>query len=124
MKHNHTLCELNAELFDVKIIAMVSNRHIIIIIMIIIIIIISFMLGIYAYIPETNCVPRQYSVAAILLFLFMAHTYCYYYYYYYYYYDDCCCCYYYYYYYYYYLALWRVFSIVCQKQTMFIGNTV
>ena len=26
---------------------------------------------IYTYIPETNCVPRQYSVAAILLLLFM-----------------------------------------------------
>ena len=37
----------------------------------IIIIIISFMQGIYTYIPETNYVPREYSVAAILLFLFM-----------------------------------------------------
>ena len=44
---------------------------IIIIIVIIIIIIISFMQGIYTYIPETNCVPREYSVAAILLLLFM-----------------------------------------------------
>ena len=26
---------------------------------------------IYTYIPETNCVPREYSVAAILLLLFM-----------------------------------------------------
>ena len=40
-------------------------------IIIIIIIIISFMHGIYTYIPETNSVPRQYSVAAILLLLFM-----------------------------------------------------
>ena len=38
---------------------------------IIIIIIMSFMQGIYTYIPETNCVPREYSVAAILLLLFM-----------------------------------------------------
>ena len=38
---------------------------------IIIINIISFMQGIYTYIPETNCVPREYSVAAILLLLFM-----------------------------------------------------
>jgi len=37
----------------------------------IIIIIISFMRGIYTYIPETNYVPTEYSVAAILLFLFM-----------------------------------------------------
>ena len=41
------------------------------IIIIIIIIIISFMQGIYTYIPETNNVPREYSVAAILLLLFM-----------------------------------------------------
>jgi len=27
------------------------------------------MQGIYIYIPETNCVPREYSVAAILLLL-------------------------------------------------------
>ena len=51
--------------------------YIIIIIFIIIIIIssssivISFMQGIYTYIPETNCVLREYSVAAILLLLFM-----------------------------------------------------
>ena len=29
------------------------------------------MQGIYNYIPETNYVPREYSVVAILLFLFM-----------------------------------------------------
>jgi len=34
------------------------------------IIIISFMQGIYTHIPETNYVPREYGVAAIL-FLFM-----------------------------------------------------
>ena len=44
---------------------------IITIIIIISIIIISFMQSIYAYIPETNYVPREYSVVAILLFLFM-----------------------------------------------------
>ena len=32
---------------------------------------ISFMQGIYIYIPETNYVPRESSVAAILLLLFM-----------------------------------------------------
>ena len=42
-----------------------------IIIIIIIIIIVSFMQGIYTYIPKTNYVPREYSVAAILLLLFM-----------------------------------------------------
>ena len=41
-----------------------------IIIIIIIIIIISFMQGICTCIPETNYVPRQYSIAAILLLLF------------------------------------------------------
>ena len=39
--------------------------------LIITIIIISFMQGIYTYIPETNYVPREYSVAAVLLLLFM-----------------------------------------------------
>jgi len=38
---------------------------------IIIIIIISFMQGIYTYIPETNYVPREYNAAAILLLLYM-----------------------------------------------------
>ena len=42
---------------------------IIIIVIIIIIIIISFMQSIY--IPETNYVPREYGIAAILLLLFM-----------------------------------------------------
>ena len=36
-----------------------------------IIIIISFMHGIYTYIPKTNCVPSEHSVATILLLLFM-----------------------------------------------------
>ena len=47
-----------------------SRKHRIIII-IIIIIIISFMQDIYNYIPETNYVPRAYSVAAIPLLLFV-----------------------------------------------------
>ena len=38
---------------------------------IIIIIIISFVQGNYTYIPEKNYVPREYSVAAILLLLFI-----------------------------------------------------
>jgi len=44
---------------------------IIVIIIIIIIIIISFMEGIFTYIPETNYVPTEYSVAAVLLLPFM-----------------------------------------------------
>ena len=43
------------------------------------------MQGIYTYIPDTNYLPREYSVAAILLLLFMVLNYYYYYYYYYYY---------------------------------------
>jgi len=39
----------------------------IIIIIIIIILIIYFMQGIYTYIPETNHVPREHCVAAILM---------------------------------------------------------
>jgi hypothetical protein len=42
-----------------------------IIIIIITIIFISFMQDIYIYIPKTNLVPREYSIAAVLLFLFM-----------------------------------------------------
>ena len=50
------------------------------------------MQGIYTYMPETNYVPREYSVAAVLLLLFMVlvslgsvlNLYYYYYYYYYY----------------------------------------
>ena len=30
-----------------------------------------FMQGIYTYIPETNYIPREYSVAAVLLLLFI-----------------------------------------------------
>jgi len=40
---------------------------IICIIIIIIILGISFMQGIYAYIPETNHVPREHCVATILM---------------------------------------------------------
>jgi hypothetical protein len=50
---------------------MVPAAPIIIIIIIIIIITISFMQGIYTYISETNHVPKQYNVAAILSLLFM-----------------------------------------------------
>ena len=47
------------------------TRVVHIIIIIVIIIIISFMQGIYTYIPETNYDPREYIVAATLLLLFM-----------------------------------------------------
>jgi hypothetical protein len=49
-----------------------SSVIIIIIITTTIIITISFMQGIYTYIPEANYVPKGYNVAAILLLLFMA----------------------------------------------------
>ena len=48
-----------------------SRISIIIIIIIIIIVVVSFMQGIYTYIPETNCVPTEYTVTAILLLLFI-----------------------------------------------------
>jgi hypothetical protein len=48
-----------------------SDFEIIIIIIIIIILGISFMQGIYTYIPETNHVPREHCVAAILVLLCM-----------------------------------------------------
>ena len=41
------------------------------------------MQGTYTHIPETNYVPREHGVAAILLFLFIIIYYYYYYYYYY-----------------------------------------
>jgi hypothetical protein len=34
---------------------------------------ISFMQGVYTYIPETNHVPREHCVAAFLMLLFMVH---------------------------------------------------
>jgi hypothetical protein len=52
-----------------------KNDWFIIIIIIIIIIgkdTISFMQGIYTYNPDTNHVPKEYNVAAILSLLFMA----------------------------------------------------
>jgi len=44
---------------------------IIIITIIIIVVVISFMQGIYTYILETSSIPRGYSVADILLLLFL-----------------------------------------------------
>ena len=53
--------------FHTKGILSLSHREIIIIIIIIIILGISFMQGIYTYIPETNHVPREHCVATILM---------------------------------------------------------
>jgi len=48
---------------------LIDDHFIIIIIIIIIIILgISFIQGIYTYIPETNHVPREHCVATILMF--------------------------------------------------------
>jgi hypothetical protein len=47
---------------------------IIIIIIIIIILVITFMQGMYNYIPETNQVSRVYSVAAVLCLQFVLHV--------------------------------------------------
>ena len=48
-----------------------SSLSYIIVIIIIITIIISFLQGIYTYIPETHYVPTEYNVASIILLLFM-----------------------------------------------------
>ena len=58
----HVLCSIH--IFP----KIVPIRRFIFIIIIIVIIIISFMQGIYTYVPETNYVP---SVGALLLLLFM-----------------------------------------------------
>ena len=50
---------------------MQNNTSNLIIVVIVIIIIISFMQGIYTYIPDMNYIPREYSVVAVLLLLFM-----------------------------------------------------
>jgi hypothetical protein len=67
---NRKFLELNKELQQQR----QQQQHIIIIIIIIIIgkDTIPFMQGIYTYIPETNHVPKEYNVAAILSLLFMA----------------------------------------------------
>jgi len=46
---------------------MQNISYIIIIVIIIIVLCISFMQGIYTHIPETNHVPREHCVAAILM---------------------------------------------------------
>ena len=48
-------------------IIIILTVYIIIIIIIIIILGISFMQGIYTYIPETNHIPREHRVATILM---------------------------------------------------------
>ena len=55
--------------YDGDIIIIIIIIIIVVVVVVIIIIIISFMQG--TYIPETNYIPREHSVAAILLLLFM-----------------------------------------------------
>jgi hypothetical protein len=58
--------------FIIIIIVVVVDVVVVVIVIIIIIIIFSsFMQGIYTYIPETNHIPREYTVAANLSLLFM-----------------------------------------------------
>jgi hypothetical protein len=57
--------------FDCPFVICITDVVLVIIIIIIIIIIISFMQGIYTHIPEPIYVPREFSIAAILLLLFM-----------------------------------------------------
>jgi len=50
----------------------VAELHdILLLLLLLLLIIISFMQGIHTHISETNYVPSEHSVAAILLFLFM-----------------------------------------------------
>jgi hypothetical protein len=84
---------------------------------IITIIFISFMQGIYTYIPETNNVPREYTVAAILLLWIMVPIFL------------VPISYYYFYYLFLLLSsslspLCRVFIHIFLKQTMSLGNTL
>ena len=44
---------------------------IVVVVVVVVVVVISFMQAIYTYIPETNYVPSECSVAAILLLLFM-----------------------------------------------------
>ena len=60
-------CQLGGRSFLTSIVVVVV---VVVVIIIIIIIIISFMQGAYTHILVTNYVPREHSVAAILLFLF------------------------------------------------------
>jgi hypothetical protein len=54
-------------LYSLIIIIIIIN----VVVVVIIIITISFMQDIYTHIPETNSVPNEYNVAAILSLLFM-----------------------------------------------------
>ena len=47
---------------------------IIIVVVVVVVVVISLMQGIYTYIPDTNHVSNEYSVAAILQLLFTVHT--------------------------------------------------
>jgi hypothetical protein len=62
-------CLQSLHLLSVVVVVIIIIINIIIII--IIIIVISFMQGIYTYIRETNHVPREYSIASVLLSIFM-----------------------------------------------------
>jgi len=45
--------------------------HHVVVILVVLVLVISFMLGIYNYIPETNHVSRVYSVATVLYLQFV-----------------------------------------------------
>jgi hypothetical protein len=61
--------------FVFVVVVVVTNTTTVVVVVIIIVVVgkytVSFMQGIYTYIPERNHVPRIYSVAAILSLLFM-----------------------------------------------------
>ena len=65
---------LEPETYRINTWASVICSFVVVDIIIIIILGISFMQSIYAYAPETNHVPREHRVAAILVLLFMVLT--------------------------------------------------
>ena len=48
-----------------------ATTQLIVLVLLLLLLLLFFMQGIYTYIPETNYVPKEYSVAAFLLLLFM-----------------------------------------------------
>jgi hypothetical protein len=69
----HICCTPAASIIVLELSVGISSSFIIIIIIIIGKVTISFMQGVYTYkyIPDTNNVPKQYNVAAVLSLLFM-----------------------------------------------------
>jgi hypothetical protein len=68
------MCQGNWYIYYILCFILSVDENCIIIIIIIIILVITFMQGIYNYIPETNHVSTVYSVAAVLYWQFVLHV--------------------------------------------------